>query len=62
MNGQMVFKHAITRFTEVINEGLQYNKWKSADNVFNTSPGKSQNLPIRSKEIRFKTIRFLIIL
>ena len=31
MNGQMVFKHAITRFTEVINEGLQYNKWKSAD-------------------------------
>tara|TARA_B100000963_G_C22469974_1_gene599659 strand:- start:621 stop:956 length:336 start_codon:yes stop_codon:yes gene_type:complete len=31
MNGQMVFKHAITRFTEVINEGLQHNKWKSGD-------------------------------
>ncbi len=31
MNGQMVFKHAITRFTEVINEGLQFNKWESKD-------------------------------
>ena len=31
MNGQMVFKHAITRFTEVINEGLQFNKWQSED-------------------------------
>jgi 3-oxoacyl-[acyl-carrier-protein] synthase-3 len=31
MNGQMVFKHAITRFTEVINEGLKFNNWKSED-------------------------------
>ena len=31
MNGQMVFKHAITRFTEVINEGLKFNNWESKD-------------------------------
>ena len=31
MNGQMDFKHAITRFTEVINEGLKFNNWESKD-------------------------------
>jgi len=31
MNGQMVFKHAVVRFSEVINEGLQKNNWEAAD-------------------------------
>ncbi len=31
MNGQFVFKHAIVRFTEVINEGLQANNLKVED-------------------------------
>ena len=31
MNGQMVFKHAVVRFSEVINEGLQKNNWQAAD-------------------------------
>ena len=31
MNGQVVFKHAVVRFSEVINEGLQKNNWKASD-------------------------------
>ena len=31
MNGQVVFKHAVVRFSEVINEGLQKNNWQSSD-------------------------------
>ena len=31
MNGQFVFKNAVTRFAEVINEGLQKNGWESKD-------------------------------
>ena len=31
MNGQMVFKHAVVRFSEVINEGLQKNNWEAAN-------------------------------
>ena len=31
MNGQVVFKHAVVRFSEVINEGLQKNNWKPSD-------------------------------
>ena len=31
MNGQFVFKHAIVRFSEVINEGLQANNLKVSD-------------------------------
>ena len=31
MNGQTVFKHAVVRFSEVINEGLQKNNWEAAD-------------------------------
>ena len=31
MNGQMVFKHAVVRFSEVINEGLQKNNWEASD-------------------------------
>jgi len=31
MNGQFVFKHAIVRFTEVINEGLEANGLKTED-------------------------------
>lgn len=31
MNGQTVFKHAVVRFSEVINEGLQKNGWEAAD-------------------------------
>ena len=31
MNGQTVFKHAVVRFSEVINEGLQKNNWEPAD-------------------------------
>lgn len=31
MNGQMVFKHAVVRFSEVINEGLQKNNWLPSD-------------------------------
>ena len=31
MNGQMVFKHAVVRFSEVINEGLQKNNWEADD-------------------------------
>jgi len=31
MNGQMVFKHAVVRFSEVINEGLQKNNWDAND-------------------------------
>ena len=31
MNGQVVFKHAVVRFTEVINEGLQKNNWQAGD-------------------------------
>ena len=31
MNGQVVFKHAVVRFTEVINEGLQKNNWQADD-------------------------------
>ena len=31
MNGQTVFKHAVVRFSEVINEGLEKNKWAATD-------------------------------
>ena len=31
MNGQTVFKHAVVRFSEVINEGLQKNNWAASD-------------------------------
>ncbi len=31
MNGQTVFKHAVVRFSEVINEGLQKNNWMPTD-------------------------------
>lgn len=31
MNGQFVFKHAVTRFTEVINEGLEANNLEVSD-------------------------------
>ena len=31
MNGQFVFKNAVTRFAEVINEGLEKNGWESKD-------------------------------
>ncbi|MDG2397609.1 MAG: ketoacyl-ACP synthase III [Flavobacteriaceae bacterium] len=31
MNGQMVFKHAVVRFSEVIQEVLNKNKWSSED-------------------------------
>ena len=31
MNGQFVFKHAVRRFSEVINEGLQANNLKVSD-------------------------------
>tara|TARA_B100000767_G_C19766575_1_gene537827 strand:+ start:2197 stop:3204 length:1008 start_codon:yes stop_codon:yes gene_type:complete len=31
MNGQVVFKHAVVRFSEVINEGLQKNNWSAND-------------------------------
>ena len=31
MNGQVVFKHAVVRFSEVINEGLQKNNWQASD-------------------------------
>ena len=31
MNGQVVFKHAVVRFSEVINEGLTKNNWKAED-------------------------------
>ena len=31
MNGQVVFKHAVVRFSEVINEGLQKNNWQADD-------------------------------
>ena len=31
MNGQVVFKHAVVRFLEVINEGLQKNNWQASD-------------------------------
>ncbi len=31
MNGKLVFKNAVTRFAEVINEGLQANKLSSSD-------------------------------
>ncbi len=31
MNGQVVFKHAVTRFSEVINEGLTKNNWQPSD-------------------------------
>ena len=31
MNGQTVFKHAVVRFSEVINEGLQKNNWEATD-------------------------------
>lgn len=31
MNGQQVFKHAVTRFPEVINEALQANGYQAAD-------------------------------
>jgi len=31
MNGQVVFKHAVVRFSEVINEGLQKNNWQATD-------------------------------
>ena len=31
MNGQFVFKNAVTRFAEVINEGLKKNGWESND-------------------------------
>ena len=31
MNGQTVFKHAVVRFSEVINEGLQKNDWEATD-------------------------------
>ena len=31
MNGQTVFKHAVVRFSEVINEGLQKNSWQPTD-------------------------------
>jgi len=31
MNGQVVFKHAVVRFSEVINEGLQKNNWQAGD-------------------------------
>ena len=31
MNGQVVFKHAVVRFSEVINEGLQKNNWLASD-------------------------------
>ena len=31
MNGQFVFKNAVTRFAEVINEGLEKNDWESKD-------------------------------
>jgi 3-oxoacyl-[acyl-carrier-protein] synthase-3 len=31
MNGQFVFKNAVTRFAEVINEGLEKNGWQSKD-------------------------------
>ncbi|MGB2398544.1 MAG: 3-oxoacyl-ACP synthase III family protein [Flavobacteriaceae bacterium] len=35
MNGQTVFKHAVVRFSEVINEGLQKNNWTPSDiNLF----------------------------
>ena len=31
MNGQFVFKHAVVRFTEVINEGLKKTGWSSGE-------------------------------
>lgn len=31
MNGQFVFKHAVTRFSEAINEGLRHNGFKAED-------------------------------
>ena len=31
MNGQFVFKNAVTRFAEVIDEGLEKNGWESKD-------------------------------
>lgn len=31
MNGQVVFKHAVVRFSEVINEGLKKNNWSASD-------------------------------
>ncbi len=31
MNGQFVFKNAVVRFAEVIQEGLQKNQWKPSD-------------------------------
>jgi len=31
MNGQFVFKNTVTRFAEVINEGLEKNGWESKD-------------------------------
>ena len=31
MNGQVVFKNAVVRFSEVINEGLKKNNWLSTD-------------------------------
>lgn len=31
MNGQLVFKNAVTRFSEVINEGLSKNNWEASD-------------------------------
>jgi 3-oxoacyl-[acyl-carrier-protein] synthase-3 len=31
MNGQVVFKHAVSRFSEVIQEGLEFNKLTKED-------------------------------
>ena len=31
MNGQFVFKNAVVRFSEVINEGLEKNNLKASD-------------------------------
>ena len=51
MNGQFVFKNAVTRFAEVINEGLEKNDWESRYRSFNSTSSKFENCSIHSEKI-----------
>ncbi len=61
MNGREVFKHAVTRMIEVINETLNYNGWKKEDiDLFILHQANSRIVETISKQLGISMDKFFV--
>ncbi len=55
MNGQFVFKNAVVRFAEVINEGLQANNLEVSDiDMSYSTSSELENFSVHSEQIQIE--------